>query len=285
MKIAITGATGNFGRSAIQTLSQQVAVEDIIALARNTEKAQKLLPAGIEIRPGSYEDVDQLTTSLAGVDRLLFISSQPGAALPRLEQHRNVVKAAQAAGVKLIAYTSFPHADTATTPLATDHRETEALITATGIKHIFLRNNWYLENEMGGIQGAQANQPFYYSAADGQAGWALERDYAEAAANAILLEQPKSIYELAGDIKTYPDLAQALQTVTGHDFAINAVNDTDYRAGLVAAGLDEGTADFATMVQQLIRDGNLDAGSSDLPMLLGRPLPSLTVALQEIIAR
>jgi len=285
MKIAITGATGNFGRAAIQMLSQQVAVSDLIALARNTDKAQQLLPAGIEIRPASYEDVDQLTASLAGVDRLLFVSSQPGAAMPRLEQHRNVVKAAQAAGVKLIAYTSFPHADTATTPLAVDHRETEALITATGIQHIFLRNNWYLENEMGAIQGAQANQPFYYSAADGQAGWALERDYAEAAANAVLLDQPEEVYELAGAIATYPELAQALQTVTGHDFTINAVNDADYQAGLVAAGLDEGTAGFATMVQQLIRDGNLAAGSADLPTLLGRPLPSLTVALQEIIDR
>ncbi|WP_337588709.1 NAD(P)H-binding protein [Lactiplantibacillus herbarum] len=107
MKIAITGATGNFGRAAIQTLSQQVATSDLIALARNTEKAQQLLPAGIEIRPASYEDVDQLTASLAGVDRLLFVSSQPGAAMPRLEQHRNVVKAAQAAGVKIIAYTRF----------------------------------------------------------------------------------------------------------------------------------------------------------------------------------
>jgi len=285
MKIAITGATGNFGRAAIQMLSQQVAVSDLIALARNTDKAQQLLPAGIEIRPASYEDVDQLTASLAGVDRLLFVSSQPGAAMPRLEQHRNVVKAAQAAGVKLIAYTSFPHADTATTPLAVDHRETEALITATGIQHIFLRNNWYLENEMGAIQGAQANQPFYYSAADGQAGWALERDYAEAAANAVLLDQPEEVYELAGAIATYPELAQALQMVTGHDFTINAVNDADYQAGLVAAGLDEGTAGFATMVQQLIRDGNLAAGSADLPTLLGRPLPSLTVALQEIIDR
>ncbi|WP_337588708.1 hypothetical protein [Lactiplantibacillus herbarum] len=179
----------------------------------------------------------------------------------------------------------FPHADTATTPLAADHRETEALITATGIQHTFLRNNWYLENEMGAIQGAQANQSFYYSAADGQAGWALEHDYAEAAANAILLDQPKAVYELAGTIATYPELAQALQTVTGHDFAINAVNDADYQAGLVAAGLDEGTAGFATMVQQLIRDGNLAAGSADLPTLLGRPLASLTAALQEVIDR
>ena len=285
MKIAITGATGNFGRAAIQALSQQVAISDLIALARNTEKAQQLLPAGIEIRPAAYEDVDQLTASLAGVDRLLFVSSQPGAAMPRLEQHRNVVKAAQSAGVKLIAYTSFQHADTATTPLAEDHLATEALITAAGIKHIFLRNNWYLENEMGVIQGAQANQPFYYSAANGRAGWALERNYAEAAANAILMDQANEVYELAGAIATYPELAQALQTVTGHDFSINAVNDADYQAGLVAAGLDEGTAGFATMVQQLIRDGNLEAGSTDLPTLLGRPLPSLTEALQEIIDR
>lgn len=155
MKYAVTGATGKFGRVAIQTLVDQIGSQNVIALARNTTKATQILPTGVEVRPGDYTDEAQLTDSLAGVDRLLFISSQPGGAVARLTQHQNVVKAAQAAGVVLIAYTSFPHVETAKSPLSSDHQATEALIKETGIQHTFLRNNWYLENEMSFIQGGQ----------------------------------------------------------------------------------------------------------------------------------
>ena len=147
MKYAITTATGKFGRVAVQHLAELVPVNDIIALARNVDKAKTLLPEGIDIRPGDYTNVTELTQSLAGVDRLLFISSQPGDVVSRGQQHLNVVEAAKAAGVGYIAYTSFPHADQATAILATDHQTTETAILESGIAHSFLRNNWYLENE------------------------------------------------------------------------------------------------------------------------------------------
>ncbi|KRL73772.1 hypothetical protein FC09_GL000556 [Lactobacillus delbrueckii subsp. indicus DSM 15996] len=47
---------------------------------------------------------------MAGVDKLLFISSLPGGAVTRADQHKNVVEAAKNAGVGYVAYTSFPKA-------------------------------------------------------------------------------------------------------------------------------------------------------------------------------
>ncbi|WP_157463416.1 NAD(P)H-binding protein, partial [Deinococcus pimensis] len=66
-------------------------------------------------------------------------------------QHRHVVEAAKEAGVKLLAYTSFLHADTTPVLLAGDHRATEELIRASGVGYTFLRNGWYVENYTGDL--------------------------------------------------------------------------------------------------------------------------------------
>ncbi|WP_125768438.1 SDR family oxidoreductase [Companilactobacillus furfuricola] len=285
MKYAITGSTGKFGLAAVNTLLENVAASDVVALARNEEKAKKLLPAGVEIRPGSYEDVDQLASSLKDVDRLLFVSSQPGGKIPRLQQHQNVITAAQKANVKFIAYTSFPQADQSNAPLAQDHKETEKIITATGIKHAFLRNNWYVENEMSVIDAGNQDEAFVYSAADGYAGWALERFYAEAAAKVLISDDPKDIYEFAGASHTYAELAEAVKEATGNNFEVRSLSDAEYSQGLQDSGLDKATADMITSFQTLIRDGNLDENTSDLPDVLGHALPSLTDSVKEVLAK
>lgn len=280
---AITGATGKFGQVALKTLASLVSTSNIIALARNTEKAEDLLPAGVTVRKGDYTDQTSLTASLTGVDKLLFISSQPGAEVSREQQHANVVVAAKDAGVKYIAYTSFPDAPHATTPLALDHAFTEKAISDAGIAHSFLRNNWYLENELGTIKGAVAGQPFVYSAADGKAGWALEAYYAEAAARVLVADNAKDIYEFSGSFATYADLASATKSASGKNFDVLAIDDPAYTAGLKDAGLDDDTAALVTMFQTLIRDGNLDVPSTDLVDVLGHPLPELRDQLKTII--
>ncbi|MQS52816.1 SDR family oxidoreductase [Companilactobacillus mishanensis] len=285
MKYAITGSTGKFGRKAIEILLKEVDASDIVALARNEEKAKKLLPAGIDIRPGSYEDERVLAESLKGVDRLLFISSQPGGATPRLQQHTNVINAAKAAGVKYIAYTSFADVDHATASLADDHKATEKLIKESGLDYSFLRNNWYIENDMGVISAGAAGKPFVYAAGNGRAGWALERLYAEAAAKVITLDSPKNVYEFGGQMVTYADLAQAVKDATGKEFEVDSISTEQYSKNLQETGMDQATADFIAGMQTLIQDGNLDVPSTDLPDALGYALPSLEDSVKEALSK
>lgn len=146
MKYAVTAATGNFGQLAVKYLSQLTGSKNIVVIARNREKAEKLFP-NFEIRIGDYDKQTSITEALQGIDRVLFISSQPGGKVDRKVQHQNVVNAIQANPVSFVAYTSFAHAQSSPTPLAQDHKLTEVMITKTNIAHSFLRNNWYLENE------------------------------------------------------------------------------------------------------------------------------------------
>lgn len=276
---ALTGVTGRFGRTAVKRLVELVGSENVVALARNVERAKKLVPAGVTVRPGNYDDVDQLTTSLQGVDRLLLISSQPGGPVPREQQHRNVIDAAKAAGVSFMAYTSFPRADRSTAALAADHRVTEDYIRDSGLDYSFLRNNWYLENESSTLRHAHAGRPFVYSAAAGKAGWALEREYAEAAADVLAMDRPRTQYEFAGPARTYKDLADATQG----DFDVLSVDDEAYSAGLQQAGLDEPTAQLITSFQTLIRDGQLDVDSTDLQDVLGHELTPIEDAIHDVV--
>jgi NAD(P)H dehydrogenase (quinone) len=263
----------------MQLLAQQVGAEHVVALARRVDKAQALVPAGVTVRAGDYDDLAQLTAALQGVDRLLFVSSQPGGPVSRQQQHANVVAAAQAAGVSYIAYTSFPQAATSTAPLAADHQATEKAIQASGLKYSFLRNNWYLENEAATLKAAANGEPFVYAAGDGQVGWALESDYAEAAVKVLTAANPKAIYEFAGPMRTYQDLAAA---VPG-DFAVQAVDAQTYAQGLEATGMPTAVAELVTSIQMLIRAGQLQETTTDLPDVLGRAVTPLTPAMQKVI--
>ena len=157
MNYAVTAATGNFGQKAVKKLNELVGAENVTVIARNTEKATKLFPNNV-VKHGDYEDAASMEEALQGVDRVLFISSQPGGKVDRATAQKNVVDAMKKDGVKFVAYTSFPNAQKSSTPLADDHWVTENAIKKAGIDHAFLRDNWYLENEIGFLQNGAANR-------------------------------------------------------------------------------------------------------------------------------
>ncbi|GAX00380.1 NAD(P)H-binding protein [Secundilactobacillus silagei] len=278
---AVTASTGRFGQQALKQLVTKVASSDVVALARNVEKAKKLVPAGVTIRQADYDHPEQLAAALKGVDRLLFISSQPGGPVSRQQQHANVIAAAEVDGVSYITYTSFPHADTSKAALAIDHKYTEEAIASAGIQHSFLRNNWYLENELPRLQAAANGGDFLYAGGDAQVGWALEREYAEAAADVLASTSTKDVYEFAGKARSYHDLAAGISG----DFAIKNVDDAAYQAALVANGLSAKLAGIIAGGQKMIRDGVLSERTTALIDVLGHSLTPLPDAIAEVLKK
>ncbi|MBW9113443.1 NAD(P)H-binding protein [Rhizobium cauense] len=135
----VTGANSQRGQLAIAELARREHPEAVFAMVR--DPAATSFPAGVDVRQGDYDSPETLDLPFAGIDRLLLISSS--AVGGRVAQHRNVIEAAKRAGVSRIAYTSVLHADTSSLELAEEHRQTEALIAASGIPHTLLRNGWY----------------------------------------------------------------------------------------------------------------------------------------------
>lgn len=284
MNYLLTGATGELGTYALGYLKEQVGLDNIVALARTEEKAAALREQGVEVRIADFGDYTSLIPAFKGIDRMFFVSSQPGGAVSRGEQHKNVVRAAKETGVSFIAYTSFPKGSASNSPLAQDHILTEQLIAESQIPHTFLRNNWYLENETDTLNAAVAGHPFTYSAGEGKTGWALKREFAEAAVNVLTGKAAApEILELSGTPITYAALAEALKSASGKEFDVVAMNDADYETVLSNNGVPEPVIGFILMIQNDIRNGELDVESTDFEAILGKPLTPIVEALKEFL--
>ena len=276
MTIAITGATGQLGRHVVQKLKSKVPHTDLVALVRMPAKAADL---GIAVREADYSRPETLGPALAGVGTLLLISANEIG--KRAAQHRNVIEAAKSAGVKRIVYTSLLRADSSTLSLAGEHRETEAMLKASGIPFTILRNGWYIENYTGSFSGALAGGAVLGSARDGRVSGATRVDFADAAVAVLLGSGHEGkTYELAGDHAfTLDDLAAELSREAKRTIPYKDLPATEYAAALTGFGLPESLAQAIAGFDVAAADGALFDDSRQLSTLIGRPTTSLKVAV------
>ncbi|GAB2690931.1 SDR family oxidoreductase [Paenibacillus thermoaerophilus] len=285
MKLLVTGATGKLGRKVVETLLKTVPASQLAVSVRNPEKAEDLRARGVDVRQGDFDRPESLDTAFAGIDRILIISAD-GDNETRIRQHTNAVEAAARAKVSFIAYTSLANASESKLFLAPPHQAAEQAILKTGIPYSFLRNNWYLENEISSIQGVLAGAPWVTSAGTGKVGWALQQEYAEAAA-AVLAGNghENTIYELSGKLLTQEELASALSAVLGKEVPVQQVDDDTYADIMKQAGVPDFVIPMLVAIQQGIREGHLEVESNDFEKLLGRPLTPIHEALKQLVKR
>jgi NAD(P)H dehydrogenase (quinone) len=283
MKILITGATGKLGSKVVESLLKSVPASNLVVSVRNPEKAEGLRNRGVEVRQGDFDHPQNLDHTFRGIDRLLLISAD-GDNETRIQQHANAVQAAERAGVKFIAYTSLANATESKNLMAPPHVATEAAIIKTGIPYSFLRNNWYLENEIGSIQGAIAGAPWVTSAGEGKVGWALQQDYADAAA-AVLVGNghENTVYELSGPLLTQEELTSALGNVLGKEIPVQQVSDEKYAEIMKSIGLPDFVIPIVVGIQESIRNGSLEVESNDFEKVLGRPVIPISEALNQLV--
>lgn len=283
MKILVTGATGQFGGQVIKHLLGLVDASQIAVSVRDPQKATHLTEKGIEVRQGDFEDYEALVKTFAGIDKLLIVSTD-GDNVTRIRQHGHAVKAAEAAGVKHIVYTSVGNAQNSTLSLAEVHRFTEEAIRQTGIAYTFLRNNWYLENEMGNIQNALTGTPWVSATGDGKIGYTLRSEYALAAAQVLAgQDHDFKTYELSNEPVTQETLVKVLEQVTGKSIAYVGVTEEAYSEGLKSAGLPDFVVELLTGFQSAMKAGALDVQSTDFELLLGRKPLSLDASLKVLL--
>ncbi len=280
MTLAITGASGQLGRLVIEKLKTLTAPSSLVGLARTPAKAADL---GIAIRPADYTAPESLATALRDVDTVLLISSSEIG--QRTEQHRNVIDAAKAAGVKRIVYTSLLHADRSPLNLAAEHRETERLLQASGLAYTILRNGWYTENYTGSVKAAVAGGAFIGSAGEGRISSAARADFAHAAAIVLTSEgHDGKTYELAGDnAYTLSDLAAEISRQTGKPIPYRNLPEADYAAALAGFGLPQGFAAAIAGWDTGASQGALFDDGRQLSRLIGRPTTSLSASVAEAL--
>ena len=274
MTIAVSGVTGGLGGQVARALADAGIAQRL--LARSPEKAPSLPEATVE--RFDYSDRSGCEAALRGVDTLLFVSGAENE--HRLQQHRTVVEAAAAAGVRQVVYTSFVGASpTCTFTLGRDHYATEQAIEASGMAHTFLRDNFYMDllpyfvGDDGTLRGP---------AGTGRAAFVSRADIARVAT--VVLQDPTAhagrTYDLTGpEALTLADVANQLTMSRGR--AVSFVDETvpEAYASRAHYGAPDWQVDAWVSTYTAIRDGELEDVSDDIERLTGRRATSFAELL------
>ncbi|MBO3760764.1 SDR family oxidoreductase [Ciceribacter sp. L1K22] len=284
-KILITGASGKLGRLVIDNLlaSGKVSASDLVAGTRDTAKLADLSGKGVEIRRVDFDDEAGLIEAFAGIGRLLIISTdvldRPG---HRLVQHQAAVRAAKAAGVGRVYYTSIPNAETSKVSFAPDHAGTEEAIKASGMAYTILRNGWYMQNLFMGLPSAFASGHWYTSAGDGKTSHIAREDIARATAAALANPPSENvIYTLTG-ARAYSnsEIAALASAATGKPLAVVNITDEQLAEGMAAHGVPAPFIPTLVSFEAATRAGDLGSVTSDAEKLVGAPLVTLETFIE-----
>lgn len=280
--IAVTGASGQLGQKVIQSLLAKTGAQNILALVRNPEQLASFEAMGVQARIADYEKPETLESALAGVEKLLLISSS--AVGQRATQHQAVIDAAKAAEVQLLAYTSILKADTSPLMLAQEHKVTEAAIEASGMPSVILRNGWYTENYTQQIQGILEQGAVVGAADQGVFSTASRQDYADAAVAVLTSneDQTGKVYELAGDTGfTLEQFSVEVAKQYEQSITYSHLDESDFAQLLIdAAGLPEGFAKALADSEAQAAKGWLEDESQTLSQLIQRPTTPLAESVK-----
>ena len=268
MRYAVTAVSGQLGQEIARKLIERTDHASVIGLARTPGNATEL---GIEVRPGDYDQPDALRTALAGVDALVLVS---GMAPPedRIGQHRNVIEAAKAAGVRKIVYTSIqgPEVGTAFSPVVQSNRQTEADIRASGLDWAIGRNGIYIEPDVEYIDSYRAKGEIANSAGDGKCGYTTRSELAHAYAALLTRDELNGqTFDLNGTPITQAELTQYMNAAYGTELTYRGMSAKDYVADRTAE-LGDFIGPIIGGIYDGIRRSAFDA-SGDYEAATGRP--------------
>jgi len=285
MKILVTGATGKLGSATIEQLLKKTDPNNIVALARDENKAGHLIERNIEVRTGDFDDTASLDRAMRDIEKVLLISTvDPN----RFQQHANVVDAARKAGVKFMAYTSVPLKDlhsAAAKFLLESHFQTEDYIKETGMAHAILRNNIYADMLPMYLGEKVFETGIHLPAGDGKLPFALRREMGEATANLLFQsgQHQNRTYELTNtELYSFQDIADVLSGLSGKKITYTNVGPDEFKKTLEGQHVPEEIVSIFTAFVTDFKNHQYEKATNDLEGLLGRKPATLKAALKEL---
>lgn len=280
MKIAVTTASGNLGASVIKRLKQEIGAEQVIGIARTPARAE---PLDVEIRKADYNNKQELKAALNGVETVLLVS---GMELPdkRIQQHRNVIEAAKANGVRKIVYTSIygPETGNAFSPVVASNRQTEEDIKQSGLQWTIGRNGIYIEPDLEYIEHYIREGGIINCAAEGKCGYTSRAELACAYYHLLCNDELNgAIYNLFGDAVNQQQLADAINKAFQLNLFYKSISVDEYVKERKAA-LGDFLGTVIGGIYEGIRTGDFD-GISDYQKVTRRNHKTLDEMIQAYI--
>jgi NAD(P)H dehydrogenase (quinone) len=281
----ITGASGSLGGLATRRLLERVPASEVILVTRKPQELAALARRGVSVRFGDFDQPESLRAAFAGGERMLLISTLSVGR--RSEQHIRALRAAIAAGVRYIAYTSSGGMD-ARNPAAVirDHLPTELALRDSGSAFTILRDSLYIEAALHQIAPrALAIGKWISSTGEGRVPFVAKDDCAACAVEALTNDAHEGkVYEITGpELLSYREVAGIAAEIDGRAVEYTPVTDDEMAAMLAAAGVPAdytegmytkgvGTSSIGDIVsyERGVREGYFAIQSRDVERILGR---------------
>lgn len=271
-QVAVTGATGGIGGRVCRLLAAGGVRQRLVV----RDAARAPVVEGAEVAVARYEDEQAMRTALDGIRTVLLVSGHE--AVDRLEVHRAAVRAARAAGVERVVYTSFMGAaPRATFPFARDHHHTEQAIVAAGMRLTSLRNSLYADVV-----------PFFVGdddvvrgpAGGGRVAWVARDDVARLAAEVLLDEaHADRVYDVSGpEPMTLEETCATLSDLLGRPIRYRAETLEEARAS--RAGADPYLVEGWVGSYAAVATGETSVTSHTIEAVTGRAPMGLRAYLQ-----
>jgi NAD(P)H dehydrogenase (quinone) len=283
MRILITGASGNFGRRTVRSLTDRLPADDLVLLSRTPDKLAEFARAGCEVRQGSFEEPRAIEEAARGTSKMLLISGHKVGY--RVEQHSNAIDAARRAGVGHVVYTSFYGSTAENTALVCiDHHGTERKLAESGMAWTALRNGMYADSIVdAAFPAAVRSGRWITSAGEGKVSL-IDRDDCVACAVAVLTTDghENRVYDVTGELWSFPEMAQLASEISGVPIELVPVSDEALYAHLDAMGIPRGAqkefdvdgyewcSDDMVSYEREVRSGRFAIASDDVRALIGR---------------
>lgn len=268
----VTGASGNLGRLVLDFLLEKHA-GTIIAGTRTPEKLADYANRGVMVRHADFDQPESLAQAFAGVDRLLLISTDAvGVPGLRIQQHINAVRAADAAGVKHVVYTSLMNPVGSPVLLAPDHEATEQALAASRMGYTILRENLYTETLLGSLAQAVQMGKLFNAIGDGKAAFITREDCARAAAAALMSDyEGRRTLDITGpDALSPSELVSIASEITGQTIEYVPLPADVMTQNLVNVGLPEPIAALIVSFDMAVAQGLMANVSSAVEDLTGQ---------------
>lgn len=243
MSIVVVGASSNLAQQTLARVAETEAPAEFTLVTRNPSKLAAWADRGATIVAGSAADPQLLAAAFEGKERVLLVSGLNIGS--RISDHRNVINAAEAAGVSHITYTSVAGAHPASpVPSASEHVATERMLWDCGISFTALRGQSYFMFYYNML--ARAAQAGFWKTLcqNGRISPVSELDLANSVA-AILLNpgrHDRAIYEITGpELLTFQQICQIGEEVFGKSIDYSTLTVEEQYADFERLGFSFGT--------------------------------------------
>lgn len=287
MKLLVTGANGNLAGAVINKL--QTLLPDIKILAVGTRNpdsayARQLSARGIAVRHLDFLDPGSLDRALAGVGRMLMISTYEPNTI-RIQQHRNAVTAAVKAGVRHLVYTSCINASPASLfeHNSQVHAPTEAMVKDSGLQYTFLRHNLYAEFLLMDLKQTLATGTLERGGGNARLS-VIGRDDLGVSAAMVLAgsgHENKIYTETGPEALSYAEIAAILSEVFERAIRFVDVTPDQWYQRSLSLGYPEPVARASRSNVMAAINGEFSAVSPDYQKITGRPPRALRQLLSE----